>query len=130
MLLACLISLGTHTLFTLTIYAIACGLPGEHPSLIQHFVIVPISSSAAATPLPLGALGAFEYVLDFLYKAVSDNSQGLLVALGYRLLTVVIAMVGACFYLTSRREVSAVLHEAEAHSQPTAVSGPGSMAYD
>ena len=39
--------------------------------------------------------------------------QGLVVAFGYRIITVLIAMVGACYYLGSRQEVSEVLHETE-----------------
>jgi len=123
----CLMSLGTHVLFTLAVFNIARGLPGDHPPLAQHFVIVPMGMAAGGLPLPLGALGAFEYVLDFLYRTVSSSNQGLVVALGYRLITVVIAMVGAGFYLSSRREVAAVLHEAEIEQQNAAEAAPGSL---
>lgn len=113
LVLTVFMSLLTHAIFTLAIYLIACGLPGDHPTLAKHFVIVPMGAAAGGLPLPLGALGAFEYVLDYLYRALSGSNQGLVVALGYRLITVVIALVGAGFYLSSRREIAAVMHEAE-----------------
>ena len=116
LLVALALSLSTHALFTLTIYFIARGLPGEHPTLANHFVIVPMGMAAGGLPLPLGALGAFEYVLDYLYRAFAGSNQGLPVALGYRLITVVIAAVGAGFYLSHRRELAAVMHQAELES--------------
>jgi len=69
-------------------------------------------------PLPLSGLGAFEGALDFLYVYASSPEevsagQGLLVAFGYRLVTVAIAMVGVGIWLASRREVAATLHDAE-----------------
>jgi ActR/RegA family two-component response regulator len=39
--------------------------------------------------------------------------QGLVVALGYRIITVLVAAVGVCYYLASRQEVARVLHAAE-----------------
>jgi glycosyltransferase 2 family protein len=112
---ALLLSVVSHSLFTLTMYSIACGLPGKQPTLKEHFVIVPLGSAAAALPLPFGALGTTEYVLDELYQefAGSEPGVGFMVALGYRLVTLVIAGVGGCYYLTSRRAVSQILEEAE-----------------
>jgi hypothetical protein len=65
-------------------------------------------------------MGPFEYVLDRLYLcapmaggATMTAGQGLVVALGYRLITVLIAAVGICYYLAGREEVSVVLHDVE-----------------
>jgi glycosyltransferase 2 family protein len=115
-LLCCtMLSLISHSLSTLTIYSIARGLPEQQPTLSEHFVIVPLGNAAAALPLPMGALGTTEYVLDKLYQEFADSKPGvgLMAALGYRLVTLVIAGVGACYYLASRRTVAAVLEEAE-----------------
>jgi uncharacterized membrane protein YbhN (UPF0104 family) len=123
-LLRCtMLSLLSHSLFTLTIYTIALGLPGRQPTLAEHFVIVPLGSAAAALPLPMGALGTTEYVLDELYQefAGSDPGVGLMAALGYRLVTFVIAGVGGCYYLASRRTVAEVLEEAEMDPRSRAV---------
>jgi hypothetical protein len=114
LLLALVISLGTNSLFTVTIYLIAHSLPGAHPTLAEHFVVVPLSSATGLVPLPLGALGAVEAMLSFLYQSVLETttSKGILVALGYRLVTVVVAVVGGIVYVASRREVQAALAEA------------------
>ncbi len=120
MLLGTLVmSLGTHTLFVLCIYLIARGLPGGEPPLSTHFVIVPIANVAGAIPLP-GGMGPFEYTLDLLYRGVSSVSvaprQGFLIALAFRLITLLIAMVGVVYYLAGRREVSDLVKEAEEES--------------
>lgn len=109
-------SLAVHTLLTVTIFLIACGLPGAQPTLGTHLVIVPISMLGSSVPLP-GGLGAFEFALDFLYRGVSSTAmpegQGFVIALAYRVITLVIAMIGVFYYLTSRREVAQLIKEAE-----------------
>lgn len=119
---ACLISAAVHVLSTVGIYLIARGLPGESPSLGSHFLIVPLAMVTGVLPLPVNGLGAFEAVVNFLYVRFGGpmavlEGQGFIVALGYRAATILIAMVGVCFYLTSRREVSQTLREAESELQ-------------
>ena len=114
---ACFFSVGVHSLFAVGIYLIARGLPGQVLSLAKHFVMSPLSAATGVLPLPMGP---FEAVLEFLYRHVSAvegvviaPGQGLVVALGYRIITVLIAMVGFCYYLSARREIAEVMHEAE-----------------
>jgi glycosyltransferase 2 family protein len=116
------ISLLSHSLFTVTIYCIALGLPGQQPTLREHFIIVPLGSAASALPLPMGALGTTEYVLDALYQEFAGSAPGvgMMAGFGYRLVTFVIAGVGGCYYLASRRAVAEILHEAEQESGPAA----------
>jgi glycosyltransferase 2 family protein len=128
--IACLMSFGVHTCFVLGMYAIAKGIyPQTLPSelgLSAQFVVCPVS--AATTVIPL-CMGPFETVLSFLYAAVagvqSAQAQGLVVALAYRIVTVLIASVGLVFYFASRSEVSEVLHEAEI--DPEDVENPPSI---
>jgi len=61
----------------------------------------------ATSPIPAGSPG-HDHILP---------GQGFVVALGYRIATVLIAAVGVCYYLGSRQEVAEVMHEAEA-AQP------------
>ena len=67
-------------------------------------------------PVPLVP---FQLVLDFLYTHVPVAGppiivgQGLVVALVYRLITLLIAALGAFDYLGNRREMAEVIHEAE-----------------
>jgi len=110
-------SLAVHSMFALSIYLLACGLFDDIPSLAEHLIIVPLSMVAGAIPFTPAGLGTFEYALEFLYQHISsrqDNAgQGLLVALAYRVVTVMIAIVGIIYYWTSRREVNQVLHDVE-----------------
>ena len=115
---AVVMSCGVHVLLTLALFLIARGLPGPAPGLWQHFLIVPLSMVAAALPLPLAGLGAFEAVLSFLYQhlsggMISNTAKGLAVALCYRVITVLVAMVGGIYYLANRRDVTVAIHAAE-----------------
>jgi hypothetical protein len=115
LIVSALISAAVHSLFTLGVFLIATGLYDPVPSLKAHFVFSPLSAATGVLPLPVGP---FEYVLDrlYVYAPMSGGAkmiagQGLVVALGYRLITVMIAAVGICYYLVSRQEVAAVLHD-------------------
>jgi len=106
-----------HSLFALVVYWICAAIYSPHPSLGTHFVVAPVSLATGVLPI---SLGPFEAVLDLLYAAIPlpgggrmTPGQGLVVALGYRVITVLVAAVGLCYYLGSRREVAEVMHEAE-----------------
>ena len=105
-----------HGLFAIGVYFIACGLPGGHLSLTDHLVAMPISSATQVIPLPVGPL---EGTLDAFYNGVKVAGpaivpgQGFVVALAYRLVTVLIAVFGAPYYFIGRREMAEVMHEAE-----------------
>ncbi|MBN2291884.1 MAG: flippase-like domain-containing protein [Pirellulales bacterium] len=116
-----IMSIGVHSLFTVGIFLIAIGLFGnllpEVLSLKAHFVISPLSAATGAIPL---CMGPFEYVISHLYQWVGGSSnalaQGLVVALGYRIVTVLIAAVGLVYYFGARREVAEAMH-ADTHEQ-------------
>ncbi len=114
--LSSLMSIGVHCTFSVGLYLIACGLPGNHLTLADHFVVIPVSNVAGVLPLPAGP---FEAVLDSLYSIVPvagppiAAGQGLVVALIYRLITLLIAALGIPYYLGNRREMAEVMHEAE-----------------
>jgi len=109
-------TIGVHSLFAIGCWLIACGLPGNHLSLPQHFVVMPLSSALGVVPL---AMGPMEAGVDFLYAHVPvvgapiAAGQGLVVVLVYRLLTVLIAALGAYYYFGNRREMAEVIHETE-----------------
>jgi len=120
--LAMILSLMVQSLFAISLWMIARGLLSHAPSLPEHFVIVPMGMATGALPLAPNGLGTFELLVKFLYQhmpdaAKSDPSAGLLVSLGYRLITVLIAMIGVAIYWVSRSELSGVLHEAEAGAE-------------
>ena len=114
-----LATVAVHCLFTLGVYLIARGLFEQVQPLRTQFVAYPISAATSALPI---FMGPFEFVLNLLYAEIPlldavgaeehvRLGQGLVVALGYRIVTVLIAAVGVCYYLGSRREVAEVMHE-------------------
>ena len=114
LVLSSVMSVGVHGLFAVGCFFIACGLPGNHLSLAQHFVVMPLSAAMQVIPLPIGPT---EGMLEFLYRYTPwpgmADGQGLVVALVYRLITVLIAALGVPYYFGNRREMAEVIHEAE-----------------
>lgn len=116
-LVASLMSLCVHSFFSVGIFLICGALYESVPALSMHFVMSPLSAATGVIPIPVGP---FEVVLNTLYKQVPATSgaaivsgQGLVVALTYRIITVVIAAVGYGYYLSSREEVTEILHEVD-----------------
>jgi uncharacterized membrane protein YbhN (UPF0104 family) len=120
-----LMSVGVHTLFATGVYLIARGLFGNVLSLGAHLVISPLSASTGVLPL---VAGPFEFVLNLLYTLVPEpgveisTGEGFVVALGYRVICVLIAIVGYGYYLGSRREVAQVIQKAEQEQQAEGTS--------
>jgi hypothetical protein len=105
-----------HLSFAVGCYLIACGLPGNHLSLADHLVVMPLGSVMGVIPLSIGPL---EATIDFFYANVPvagppiAAAQGLVVVLVYRLITVLIAALGTFYYFRNRGEMTEVIHEAE-----------------
>ncbi len=55
--------------------------------------------------------------MDYLYRELAGSDQGLIVTFGYRLITILLALIGACYYVGSRGDVAAAIHEAEEESE-------------
>lgn len=121
---AAILSVAVHLTFITAIHLIAMGLPDTALSYPMHTVVAPLSAATSVIPLPAGPQeGALKFFYDKLAQA---PLKGLVVSLVYRIITVLIAAVGVGYYLTSRREVAEVLHEAEEAptDDPTALSQP------
>lgn len=127
-----LLSFGVHICSTIGVYLIARALPGASLGLAQQFVAVPLAFVTMVLPLPAMGLGAFELALRFLYvnlpsAAPIARDSGLIVALAYRVITIVIAAVGVVIWLLNRRDVSRVMHEAEEQEDSEATAAAGAV---
>lgn len=98
-------STAVHCLFALSVFVMAMGLGIVHPTFMQHLVISPMSNLAASVPLP-GGIGAFETMFSKMYvEGGFDAGTGLAVALGFRLVTIINALIGVVYYLNSKKDV-------------------------
>lgn len=109
------LSLMVHIVFSTAMHVSAAAIFPQHPTLADHFIIVPLSLVAGALPLAPAGLGTFEAAMKILYRVVPAHGggDGFVVALVFRLITIVIAAIGVGYYWTRRREVGELLREAE-----------------
>ena len=121
MAIALVISVVTHSMFTFSVYLVAKALFVHIPTLREHLILVPLGMVAGSLPLAPAGFGAFEFAIEKLYKiipaATNIDVAGVLVALVYRMLTILVAMIGIVVYWSSRREVQEVLNEVD-HATP------------
>jgi len=102
------LSMVANVLYAVSIWGVAAGLSANHPTLLQHCVIAPIAMVANAVPLP-GGLGGMEFALDLLYRGFSQaeipTDHGFVVALGFRVILLVVAAIGVVVYLSDKRRI-------------------------
>ena len=108
LLLALGLSLLSQTCAVTSLYFVAKGLGLPHPSFGLHFVVGPIAMISGALPI-----GAFEVTLCLLYRATQPglNGEEILVAIAYRVIVILIALVGLVVYLATRAESAALLED-------------------
>ncbi|MGE0606736.1 MAG: lysylphosphatidylglycerol synthase transmembrane domain-containing protein [Pirellulales bacterium] len=126
LLLAAVISVAVHSLAAVAIFLVARGLPGNAPTLAEHFVAVPLANLTGLLPLPMSGIGAREAAIDYLYVHLTapgtvQAGKGFVVSLCYRLIEIAIAAIGVVYYLAARREVADVMHESEELAESAAV---------
>lgn len=95
-----LMTFALQALFVVSIWLIALGLYDVTAPLSAQFVVVPLSSLTSVIPF---SMGPFEFAMDLLYgKLNAPVHQGLIVALGYRIICVLVAVAGMAFYLLTK----------------------------
>ena len=104
----------THVLLVLAFWFTSRGLPVYEPTFSQNASIVPPCLLIGALPLTPGGLGTMEASAEFFFVMLgAHRGDGTIVALAYRAMTYIFAAVGACYYVTARKKVDMMLHEAE-----------------
>ncbi len=99
-----LFSVCIHSLLSLSIFIVSCGVYSEYPSFREHLMVVPPGMAAGALPLAPGGIGYQEGALAGLFQQLPDlpeSFSGILVATIYRLITVAVAGIGLIYYWTS-----------------------------
>ncbi len=124
-LIAIVLSLGVNVCFAITIFAIASGIAGAHPTFSEHFLIEPIAMVANAVPLP-GGLGGMEFALDFLYQSFSQAAEptenGVVVAFAFRFALLLVSACGAIAWFANRRQLAEIVPAATAKTAPSLTS--------
>jgi hypothetical protein len=117
LVVACAMSIAVHSLYATGIFLLTWGLYPQSHTLGTQFVAAPLAALTGVVPVPAGP---FEWVLDRLFSSIPLpdgghmlTNQGFVVALGYRIITVGTAAIGAMYYLVSRQELAAALHDVE-----------------
>lgn len=111
-------TVGIQLTFVGCVMLVARGLPGPPAQLGSQLVIVPLGVLASSIPLLPGGLGTFEPAMNYLYGVVPNDpafaaGQGMAVAIGYRALTVVVALVAYAYWMFARRELGDVYRQAQ-----------------
>jgi glycosyltransferase 2 family protein len=97
---------------------VAWGLQLDHTQVLPQFAAVPLSMLAASVPLPGGGLGTYEGTMEFMYLTLPNDppfspGEGTAVAVGSRVLMILVALVGVVYWLLDRREFQQVWQEAK-----------------
>jgi glycosyltransferase 2 family protein len=102
------LSVCTHALNVLAFYLVSRMLfPNMTTTLVQHYLLVPLTLFTMAVPLPFGALGLSEGVGQQLFNLVGHPS-GALAMMGFRVLMYAGGLLGACVYLWNYKDVRAL----------------------
>ena len=125
--LTTLMTVPVHGLLTLSMFLLARGLGFDRVSGWDYWAIYPISGILSTIPLPAGPaeMGIRFFYMTALLRtqqagvtAAIAGEQGLILALIYRLTTILIAPIGAAYYLRGGRgEVTEVIQNAEAEGR-------------
>ena len=101
-------SLMVHSALACSFYMISAGLYAKPPTFLEHVQVVPSGMVAGALPIAPAGLGVQELALVEMFKQLPDIDEsfsGLAVAAAYRLVTILVSMVGLIYYFTSQIRV-------------------------
>ncbi len=94
-----------HSLYVIAFFMVSRALFRENSgSLLDHFLIVPLSLFSTAIPLPFGALGLSENIADKLFDLVGYKG-GALAMMGFRLLMYAGGLISVVVYVANLRQV-------------------------
>lgn len=106
--LAVAISIAGHfaTLSSFYFSAIALHPPAEVPDYFAHLLFIPAAEVVGMLPIVPGGLGALEGATSYLYQQAGfKGANGFQTALGFRVITILIAVLGIGYYFSSRQDV-------------------------
>lgn len=107
----------SHTLYVFAFYLVDKALFAmEAPTLVKHFVVVPLILFSTAIPMPFGALGVSEQIAQGMFGDILNFSGGAIAMLGYRAIMYSAGLVSVLVYLVNIQQVRSLR---ESVSQPS-----------
>jgi len=94
----------SHALFVLAFFSASAALFDRMPTLVEHYLMVPLALFTTAVPLPFGALGLSESISGKLFEMV-HHSEGAIAMMAFRILMYAGGAFSACVYLANIRQV-------------------------
>lgn len=95
-------SMLVHVGLTLSCFLISKALYPAHPTLQQHFMVIPPAVAAATLPLTPGGLGLQEAAIKQLFDELPDlptDFSPLIIAAVFRMFLLCITFIGAIYYM-------------------------------
>ena len=93
-----------HSLYVLAFYLASAALFAKLPTLVEHYLMVPLALFTTAVPLPFGALGLSEGISGKLFELVNQH-EGAIAMMAFRILMYGSGVVSAMVYLANLRQV-------------------------
>ncbi len=107
--LALAMAVAGHAMYVLCFTLAGRGLFGaEAPSLLEHYLVVPLVLFSTAIPMPFGALGVSEQVSKSLFESIVRSTSGDVEMLGYRAIMYAAGLVSVMVYVVNARQVRAL----------------------
>ena len=76
------LSVVVQALLAISVYGIAVGLHPDHPSMVQHLVIVPVAMLVSTLPLTPGGVGLLEAAMVAMYAFFIEDPEAKGISLG------------------------------------------------
>ncbi|MCH8830032.1 MAG: flippase-like domain-containing protein, partial [Planctomycetes bacterium] len=94
--------------------ALALNAPEAIPDYAAHMLFMPAAEVISMLPIVPGGVGVLEGSIGEFYRfAGYDRGNGFLTGIGYRAITILIAVIGGVYYLTSRRAMKKLILESK-----------------
>ncbi len=101
-----------HSLFVISFYLTNRALFGpEAPTILQHYLVLPLVFFSTAIPMPFGALGVTEQVSKSLFLNLVGFPSGDLSMLGYRVIMYTGGLISVIVYLANLEQVRQLKQE-------------------
>ncbi len=95
-----------HSMYVLCFFLASKALFGvETPTVLEHYLVVPLVLFSTAIPMPFGALGVTEQVSKTLFANIVGFASGDIAMLGYRAVMYAAGLISVFVYLANLQQV-------------------------